>query len=163
MKSNSFSTLNSKPKVKPVDEAISQKHKGNRELTPLDSKEGRPRMMSKSMSFRSYPGRPSAGESKLKMLSPKFSHSQDMKGLKQVKDRNAFERKNLSKSGVSVSKVDQKFTYRSESTSPSSMNNRESKVVKTEGKSSVLSKSNNNLGRKAQEVSVPPGATLFLL
>ncbi|KAL5767551.1 hypothetical protein ACOSQ2_014334 [Xanthoceras sorbifolium] len=170
LKSNSFSTLNSKPKVKPVDEVVPQKHKGNREQTSFDMKEGHSRMMSKSMSFRSNPGRSS--ESKFKMLSPRLSHVQDLKGMKQVKERNTFERKNLSKldrplagstvagSAVSTPKVDQKLTSRNETTSPSCANNRESKVMKSEGKLSTLSKSNSNVGRKALEVPVAPVGAL---
>ncbi|KAK0591399.1 hypothetical protein LWI29_001106 [Acer saccharum] len=172
LKSNSFSTLNSKPKVKAVDEVVPQKHKGNREQTSLDMKEGHPRMMGKSMSFRSNPGRSSTSESKFKMLSPRFSKIQDLKPLKQVKGRNTFERKNLPKldrplagstvagSAVSTPKVDPKLTSRSETTSPSSANNRESKVVKSEGKLSSLSKSTSNLSRKALEVPVTPVGAL---
>ncbi|KAK2658446.1 hypothetical protein Ddye_004979 [Dipteronia dyeriana] len=172
LKSNSFSTLNSKPKVKAVDEVVPQKHKGNREQTSLDMKEGHPRMMGKSMSFRSNPGRSSTSESKFKMLSPRYSKIQDLKPLKQVKGRNAFERKDLPKldrplcgstvagSAVSTPKVDPKLTSRCETTSPSSANNRESKVMKSEGKLSTLSKSTSNLSRKALEVPVTPVGAL---
>ncbi|GMI68060.1 hypothetical protein HRI_000475300 [Hibiscus trionum] len=53
MKWRSFNTVNSKPKVKLVDEVVVQTRKGAREHASLDSKEEPARIMRKSMSFGS--------------------------------------------------------------------------------------------------------------
>ncbi|XP_039059218.1 uncharacterized protein LOC120202932 isoform X4 [Hibiscus syriacus] len=53
LKCNSFNTLNSKPKVKLVDEVVLQKCKSAREHASLGSKEEPARMIGKSMSFKS--------------------------------------------------------------------------------------------------------------
>lgn len=106
MKCNSFSTLNSKPKVKHVEMAVPQKQKQTGEPSSLDNKEGTFRSLSKSMSLKpAILNRSSAPESKVKMLSPKFSHVQDVKGSKHAKDQNIFERKNSLKSDVGSSKA----------------------------------------------------------
>ncbi|XP_065852678.1 protein PARALOG OF AIPP2 isoform X2 [Euphorbia lathyris] len=162
LKSNSFSTPNSKPKVKLVDE-VPQKLKSSRDL---DMKEGSARMISKSMSFRSVnPARSSATDSKVKMLTPKFSQSQEIKGLKQVKERNVFESKSVSKldrpllgsslttsSSVSVPKVNQKLTPRGESAMTSSTsNNKESKASQSDIKPGSLLRSNSIIARKGPE------------
>lgn len=178
LKSNSFSTLNSKPKVKLVDE-VPQKPKGTRESSSLDTKEGLPRMVGKSMSFKSVSsGRPGATESKVKMLSPKFSHGQDIKGLKQVKDRNTFERKNLSKldrplgssvttsSNASMLKDDQKLTPRCENVMVSSANNsRElnANAAQSDGKVGTLSRSTSSIARKGAEIPVTSGMIITTL
>ncbi|XWS42848.1 hypothetical protein CRYUN_Cryun16bG0049800 [Craigia yunnanensis] len=160
LKSNSSNTLNFKPKVKLVDKVL-QKQKSAREHTSLDIKEEPARMMGKSMSFKSSNSGPlNAGESKFKMLSPKYPHVQDRKGLKQVKERIALERKNFSKldrssSTVSTPKADQKLTPRADTISHSSaINNRETKVVQSDGKPSILSRSTSNLTRKGVEKAV---------
>ena len=175
VKSNSFNTLSSKPKVKLGDEVIPPKQKGARDYNSLDMKEGPARMMGKSMSFRSAnSGRTNATESKVKMLSPKSTHVQDVKGLKQAKERGAFERKHLSKldrplvssttsSTVSTPKLDQKLTSRGETSLPSYIsNNRDSKVVQSDGKLS-LSKVTSSLGRKGVEIPVTSGVVLSSL
>ncbi|KAL5568287.1 hypothetical protein UlMin_024862 [Ulmus minor] len=163
LKSKSFCTSNSKPKVKLVDEVVPQKLKGTKEHSSHNLKERPTRMMGKSMSFKAPNlGRSNASESKVKMLSSKYSHV-DAKGLKQAKERTTFERKSLSKldrppvilspsSTVLTPKADQ--TPRAESSLPSYANNRDSKVVQCEGKSSNLSKSTSNIARKAAETPV---------
>ncbi|XP_041013046.1 uncharacterized protein LOC121256342 isoform X2 [Juglans microcarpa x Juglans regia] len=165
-KSNSFNAFNSKPKVKLVDE-VPQKQKGAREHTSIDMKEGPARMISKSMSFKpANSGRTNASESKVKMLSSNFTHVQDLKGLKQAKERGPFERKNSCKlerpligsttasSTVSTAKVDQKLGSRVETSLPSFISNhRDSKVVQSDGKLS-LSKVTSSLGRKGVETPV---------
>uniref|UniRef100_A0A2P2M0K8 Zinc finger PHD-type domain-containing protein n=1 Tax=Rhizophora mucronata TaxID=61149 RepID=A0A2P2M0K8_RHIMU len=167
LKSNSFNTLISKSKVRVVDE-VRQKCKGAGEITSLDVKEDPAKMMTKSVSFKSInSGCSNATESKIKMLSAKLSHVQDVKGLKQMKDRNAFERKNLSKldrppgslattnSNVFTPKVDQKLTPRSEnSLAFSASKNRELKTVHSDPKLGALSRSFSNIGRKAAEIPV---------
>ncbi|PQM39489.1 uncharacterized protein Pyn_25375 [Prunus yedoensis var. nudiflora] len=55
LKSNSFNTLTSKPRVKTVDDVL-QKQKGSKEHSSLDMKERVARMMGKSVSFKSSRG-----------------------------------------------------------------------------------------------------------
>ncbi|KAG8649945.1 hypothetical protein MANES_08G161100v8 [Manihot esculenta] len=167
LKSNSFSALNSKPKVKLVDD-VPQKQKGTREGRSVDIKEGTARMISKSMSFRSMnPGRSNATDSKVKMLSSKFSQAQDLKVLRQVKEQNTAESKSLSKSdrpmggsvitssSTSVPKVSQKLTPRGDSVSVSSTsNNKDSNTSQSDGKLGSLSRSTSSIARKGAETPV---------
>ncbi|GFS32572.1 RING/FYVE/PHD zinc finger superfamily protein [Actinidia rufa] len=60
LKSNSFNSVNAKPKGKLVDKVVLQKHKSTRELASLNVKDGAIRSIGKSISFKS-----------VKMLSPK--------------------------------------------------------------------------------------------
>ncbi|KAJ4829184.1 hypothetical protein Tsubulata_007878 [Turnera subulata] len=158
LKSNSFSTYLSKPKVKPVDE-FPQKHKSTKESSS-DTKESSGRIMSKSMSFKSVnSGRTVATESKVKMLPSKFSQAHDLKRLKQVKERGVFERKSLPKldrptsSNVSTPKVDHKLTPRGESGVISSgRNHKELKSVESDGKLGILSRSNSSIARRGSEI-----------
>ena len=168
MKSNSFSTSNIKPKVKPVEEVLPEKQKRVRDPASLDMKEGVGKLMAKSMSFKSS-GRLNATESKVKMLSPIFSHVQNPKGLKQPIDRNSFDRKNSFKtertlgssamagSSVSTPKLDPKPPSRGESVSLSSVsNNRDSKSVQSDGKL-TSSKPTCHPSRKGSEIPVTLG------
>ncbi|XP_030501256.2 ASI1-immunoprecipitated protein 2 isoform X2 [Cannabis sativa] len=162
-KSKSFSASNSKPKVKLVDEVIPEKQRGSKEHMSHDTKERPGRLISKSMSFKSTnTGRSSAGDSKVKMLSPRFAPAVDIKGSKQVRERPTFERKHLSRldrppvcsttsSTVSTPKADQASRVESSLISFAS-NNRDLKV-QSEGKSST-SKSIGNLARKPVETPV---------
>ncbi|XP_040936090.1 uncharacterized protein [Gossypium hirsutum] len=161
LKCSSFNTLNSKPKLKLVDEVVIQKRKGTREHASFDSKEEPARIMGKSMSFKSgNSGRLNSGESKVKTLSSKYPHVQDLKGLKQVKEQISSERKifsklNHSSSNVSTPKVDQKLTPRADAISHSSaINHRETKVVPSEGRPNTLSRSTSNLARKGVDNAV---------
>ncbi|MBA0850889.1 hypothetical protein Goshw_008953 [Gossypium schwendimanii] len=161
LKSNSFNALNFKSKVKLVDEVALQKEKTFRKHASLNSKEEASRVMGKSMLFKSTnSGRLSTGESKFKMLSSKYPHVQDLKGLKQVKEQISLERKNLSKldrssSTVSTPKADQKLTTRTDTISHSSASNsRETKAVRSDGKPSTLSRSTSNLARNGLENAV---------
>ncbi|XP_060675600.1 protein PARALOG OF AIPP2 isoform X6 [Ziziphus jujuba] len=166
LKSNSFNAGNSKPKVKLVDEVVPQKQKGAKEHTSLDIKERPSRMISKSMSFKSVnSSRSNVSDSKVKIISPKFSNVVDLKGLKQAKERNAFERKNLSKldrppvssttasSTASTLKADQASRVESSLVSHVS-NNRDLKVVQCEGKPNISTKSTSNLARKTLETPI---------
>ncbi|XP_057970025.1 uncharacterized protein LOC131159286 isoform X2 [Malania oleifera] len=170
LKSNSFSTSNLQPKVKPFDENLPQKQKGPRESATIDLKEGPTRMISKSMSFKAATlGRTNATEAKVKMLSSKVSHVQDQKGFRQMKERNNLERKNPSKldrslvssitssSTVSIPKGDQKLISRGEIILS---NNRDLKAVHSDGKLTTLSKQMSNPNRKGSEIPlVSVGAT----
>ncbi|XP_021676372.2 uncharacterized protein LOC110661878 isoform X2 [Hevea brasiliensis] len=166
LKSNSFNTF-SKSKVKLVDE-VPQKQKGSRENRSLDIKEGTARMISKSMSFRSVSSvRSNATDSKVKMLSSKFSQAQDIKALKQVKEQSAFESKSSSKLGrpmgvsvtnssnISVPKVSQKLTPHGDSVMVSTTsNNKESNASQSDGKLGSLSRSTSSIARKGAEIPV---------
>ncbi|KAG8647945.1 uncharacterized protein LOC110622611 isoform X4 [Manihot esculenta] len=167
LKSNSFNTFNSKPKVKLVDE-VPQNQKCSREGRSPDVKVGTARMISKSMSFRSMnSGRSNATESKVKMLSSKYSQAQDVKALKQAKERNAFESKSSSKldrpigsslttsSNVCVSKVGQKLTPHGDSVmSSSTSNNKESNTSQSDGKLGSSSRSISSIAHKGAEIPV---------
>lgn len=159
-KSNSFNIFSSKPKVKLVDEVIPQKKRGAKEQTSLGTIGIPTRVLGKSMSFKSTTlGRRDASDSKVKMLCPKeLNHFIDLKGLKQPKERNTFDRKVLTKidrplvcstptgSTVSTPKVDHQSHV--ESSSTSSLTNRDLKAVHCEGKSSNPSKLEGNLACK---------------
>ena len=159
--------------MKPVEEVLPEKQKRVREPASLDMKEGVSKMMGKSMSFKSS-GRLNATESKVKMLSPNFSHVQNPKGLKQAIERNSFDRKNSFKSertlgssamagsSVSTPKPDQKPASRGESVSLSSIsNNRDSKAVQSDGKL-TSPKPTCHPSRKGSEIPVTLGMYYFL-
>ncbi|XP_058778432.1 uncharacterized protein LOC131652556 isoform X3 [Vicia villosa] len=158
LKSNSSNNLNSKPRVKNVDEIFPPRPKGGSEQTSKNM-EPSPRITSRSTLFKSASlGRSSAIESKVKMLSPKSATTQDLKGSRHLKESGAFDRKYLSRndrhvasSAVSTPKGDQKLTPRGEAIiKPSAANNRELKINQ-DGKSNVPSKSMNNISRKSLE------------
>lgn len=173
LKSNSFHSTNA-PTVKLDDEVVPQKQKSARESASVDIKEGPARLISKSMSFKSViPGRLNPSESKVKMLSPKFSHGQDVKGSKQAKERNLLEMKNSFKTErsmvgpatgnatVSTLRGDKKVAPYGESYSLTSVsNNHEPKGVQSDRKLSTLSKSNSLVTRRGSEMPVPLGIIL---
>ncbi|KAL3374136.1 hypothetical protein AABB24_005884 [Solanum stoloniferum] len=163
-KSNSFSSLAAKRKVLLVDESFPPKQKLVREPTGLDAKESSTRSMSKSMSFRSIStSRNNVSESKVKMLSPRFSPAQD-KAQIQTKERNQFERKNSFRSerspGTSVpSRTDQRSAFRGDpSPLPSSSNIRDSRTGQLDSKPMSLLKSSGAVARRTQDLSVHSGA-----
>ncbi|XP_074276814.1 ASI1-immunoprecipitated protein 2-like [Silene latifolia] len=91
LKSNSFSSSNSRQNVK-VSEDVLQKHS-------VDAKEGIGKSIGpigKSMSFKGL-GRSSSTEPKVKMLPADCAPFQDLKGPKHGKDRTSYERKNTIK------------------------------------------------------------------
>ncbi|XAR56691.1 hypothetical protein NMG60_11037266 [Bertholletia excelsa] len=165
LKSNSFNYTTAKPKVKPVDEAVPHRKRLGREAASLDMKDGAARSIGKSMSFKSV----NPSESKVKMLSPKFSHGQDLKGLKQAKDWNSLDRRNSFKSErsllssstgnatVSTPKGEHKGASYGESPSlPSVSNSHEPKVVQTDNKLATLSKP-SQIARRGSEMHGPIG------
>ncbi|XP_062001165.1 protein PARALOG OF AIPP2 isoform X1 [Rosa rugosa] len=170
LKSNSFN-MYTKPKVKLVDNIVPQKQKGSKEHGTLDMKERTARMMGKSVSFRSPDsGRSNVSESKVKMLSSKFNPLQDLKGMKQLKERSTVERKNLSKlerppvslitssAIVSTPKVDQ--ASRGDTSLLSSVSNlREHKALLSDGKLNTSSKAISSLTRKGVETQSSPGGS----
>ncbi|XP_054811853.1 uncharacterized protein LOC129313051 [Prosopis cineraria] len=169
LKSNSFNALNSKPRVKPVDEVVPQKLKGPGENTSKNM-ETPSRMIGKSMSFKSTSlGRSSTTASKVKLLSSNSVPAQDLKGTRPAKDSSAFDRKSLSRvdrpvvcstmatSVVSTPKGDLKSTTLSETIKPLSVSNNRDLKVNQDGKLSTLSKSISNVGRKGVEPQVCSG------
>ncbi|KAG4386225.1 hypothetical protein AAZX31_11G008600 [Glycine max] len=161
LKSNSFNNLNSKPRVKLVDEVVPQKQKGGNEHTSKNM-EMPARVTGKSTLFKSSSlGRSNATESKVKMLSPKSATTQDLKGSRHLKESGAFDRKFPSRidrpvasSVVSSPKGDQKLTPHAESNKASAMNNNRELKVNQDGKSSALSRSMSNISRKSLEPQV---------
>ncbi|CAI9087060.1 OLC1v1021029C2 [Oldenlandia corymbosa var. corymbosa] len=160
-KSNSFNSLNVKSKVNLLDDVIPQKQRSTRESVSSDRKEGISRSMSKSMSFKTpYGARANIGESKVKMLSPKFSHLQDTKGSKNSKDCKVFERKNsfqlerssLANSGSHAAKNDRKIVSSGETNSLNPPRKfRDAKAVTSDRRSTILSKSPSFATRKGLE------------
>ncbi|KAK7308008.1 hypothetical protein VNO77_41556 [Canavalia gladiata] len=161
LKSNSFNTLNSKPRVKLVDEVVPPKPKGGNEHTSKNM-EMPARMTSKSTLFKSSSlGRSNAAESKVKMLSPKSATTQELRGSSHLKESGAFDRKHLSRndrpiasSVISTPKGDQKLTPRGETTKASAVNSNRELKVNQDGKFNALSKSMSNISRKNLEPQV---------
>lgn len=168
-KSNSFSSLNSKPKVKLVDQVVMQRQKSVKEHGSFRPKEGVVRSIGKSMSFRSTnSNRP---ESKIKMPSPRSSHIQDVKN---TKERSAFERQrsfraehpsNNSMMGTSMnstSRIDKRPSSRVESSSlTTTSNHHEVKQVHAEVKSAVLSRSSSLAARRTADLPSSTGRVRF--
>ncbi|CAN4089362.1 unnamed protein product [Withania somnifera] len=159
-KSNSFGSLAAKQKVQLVDEGFLPKQKLSRESIGLDVKESSTRSMSKSMSFRSISSsRNNISESKVKMLSLKFSPAQD-KGQTQTKERNQFERKNSFRSERSPgtsgpSRTDQRSAFRGDPSPLSSSSNiRDSRTGQLDSKPVSLSRSSGAVARRTQDISV---------
>ncbi|XP_057774074.1 uncharacterized protein LOC130993263 isoform X2 [Salvia miltiorrhiza] len=165
LKSNSFNSLNSKPKVKLVDQVVIQRQKSAKEHGSFRLKEGVVRSIGKSMSFRSTNSNRS--ESKIKMLSPRPSNIQD---LKNTKERSAFERQrsfrtehlsNNSAMGASMSltsRIDKRPSSRAESSSLASpTNHQEVKPVQTDGKSAALSRSLSLASRRNADLPSTTG------
>ena len=175
LKSNSFNNLNSKPRVKLVDEVVPPPKKGGNEHTSKNM-EMPARVTGKSTLFKSSSlGRSNATESKVKMLSPKSATTQDLKGSRHLKESGAFDRKFPSRidrpvasSVVSSPKGDQKLTPHAESSKASAMNNNRELKVNQDGKSCALPRSMSNISRKSLEPQVSSGVIsigniLFLL
>ncbi|CAA0827983.1 RING/FYVE/PHD zinc finger superfamily protein [Striga hermonthica] len=158
-KSNSFSSLNSKPKVKLVDQAVIQGQKSAKEASSFRHKEGVVRSIGKSMSFKSTnSGRP---ESKVKMLSPRLSHIQD---IKNTKLRNSFEHQRAlrtERSSVSsMMSTSVSSTPKIDKRTPSlatMANNHETKPVQADSKPSTLSRSSSLSARRTADLTSSSG------
>lgn len=168
LKSNSSNNLNSKQRVKLVDEVFPPRLKGGNEHTSKNV-ETPAQMTSKSTLFKSSSlGRSSATESKVKMLSPKSAAAQDLKGSRHLRKPGALDRKFMSRhdwpvasSVVSTPKGDQKLTPRGETIKPSAVNNTRELRVNQEGKLSASSKSTNNISHKSMEPQVSSGVNVI--
>ncbi|XP_073143315.1 protein PARALOG OF AIPP2-like isoform X2 [Henckelia pumila] len=158
-RSNSFTSINSKPKVKLVDQVL-RRQKSVKEVVPPQLKDGGIRSMDKSMLFKS---KNSFGfESKTKMLSPRLSHIPDLKNSKQ---RNTFERQGSFKSKHAptnsiintskdyISKSDKKQASGGELCQISTPTNHlETRSVQPDGKSAALSRSYSLSSRKSSDL-----------
>ncbi|XP_073297843.1 protein PARALOG OF AIPP2-like isoform X2 [Primulina huaijiensis] len=134
-RSNSFTFVNSKPKVKLVDQVL-WRQKSVKKVSLHQIKNGGIRPMDKSMLFKE---KNSIGfESKTKMLSPRVSHIQDIKNSKQ---RNTFERQSSfkSKHAPTNSIIHTSMGHVSRSDTPT--NYFETRSVQPDGKSAALSRS----------------------
>ncbi|KAH6771025.1 hypothetical protein C2S52_015828, partial [Perilla frutescens var. hirtella] len=164
-KSSSFNALNSKPKVKLVDQVVIQRQKSAKEHGSFRLKEGAVRSIGKSMSFRSTNS--SRSESKIKMLSPRPSHIQDVKN---TKERSTFERQRsfraehpsnnsmMGTSMTSTSRIDKRPSFRVESSSLTiPTNQHEVKPLQTDGKSAALSRSSSLAARRSADLSSSTG------
>ncbi|KAL0452282.1 UNVERIFIED_CONTAM: hypothetical protein Slati_1206300 [Sesamum latifolium] len=160
-KSKSFNSLNSKPKVKLVDQVVIQRQKSAKEHGSFRLKEGVVRAIGKSMSFKCTNS--TRSESKLKMLSPRPTHSQDSKSTKQ---RTPFERHHSFKaehpsansimgtSMSSTSRIEKKQVSRAESSSLATVaNHHDMKPVQTDGRSAALTRPPGLAARRPAELS----------
>ncbi|XP_073306533.1 uncharacterized protein [Primulina huaijiensis] len=155
-KSNSFTFLNSKPKVKLVGQVL-QRQKSASELASRRLKNGTIRSIGRSMSFKSTNS--IVSESKIKMLSPRLSNIQDIRNTKR---QSSFERQSslrsegrpinsmIATSMSSASRSNKNIATRAEPCSLFvSTNHRETKPVQPGGKSVALSRSSSIGSRSA--------------
>lgn len=138
LKSNSFSSANSKPNIKVPDEGFQKQKQG------VDAKDGQGKLIGKSMSFKGL-GRSNVSEPKVKMLSPKGTPVEELKCQKQARDRISFERKSaikLDHSFVGPTAANTaKRSFRGDNISTSSVsNNGDHKNAQTDGKLPIMSK-----------------------
>lgn len=128
--------------------------------------------MKKSMSFKSVnAGRLNSADSKVKMLSPRFPHAQDIKGQKLTKERSFLERKSsirlerplinssstVAPSTSSSPRVDRNLSVRDETVPISTSTNRELKAVQSDSKLTQFTRPANKVMGKGSEVSIPLG------
>lgn len=155
MKSSSFNSSSSKPKVQLMDDAIHPRQKTGKEYTALDVKEGGFRNVGKSMSSRNTDAGSSCGnDSPAKMLGSKVYHMQEGKSSKPVKDRST-------EANVSASSIDQKLKSRGNSSVSHTNNNRDLKGLQFDGKRGTLTKQLSNLNRNRLENPVVSGMILI--
>ncbi|CAF2344744.1 unnamed protein product [Brassica napus] len=142
LKSSSFNSSSSKPKVQLMDDVILPRKKTGKEYTPVDIKEGGLGIVSKSMSSRTTDtGSSSGNDSEAKTLASKV-HSQEGKSSKQLKDRSA-------EANALAASTDQKLTPRS--------NTRDLKGLQSDGKRGSLTKQVSNLNRNRLENPIASG------
>lgn len=137
VKSNSFSSGNSKLNVKVSEEVLQKQRQG------VVAEDGPGKLMAKSMSFKGF-GRSSVSEPKVKMLSPKCTPVQELKGQRQGRERNSFERKNSIKDNSfsgQIAAITSKHPSRGDNISSLSVfNNRDYKNSQSDGKLTTLLK-----------------------
>ncbi|XP_073034834.1 ASI1-immunoprecipitated protein 2-like [Primulina eburnea] len=159
-RSNSFTSINSKPKVKLVD-LVLQREKSVKQVAPHQLKDGGIRSLDKSMSFKAK--NLIDFESKTKMLSPR--PSSHIHNLKNSKQQNKFERQSSfkSKHAPTNSNIDASMDYVSRSDKKQASGGEhcqistptdhlETRSRQPDGKSAALSRSYSLSSRKSSDL-----------
>ncbi|KAL0843186.1 hypothetical protein Bca101_016431 [Brassica carinata] len=153
LKSSSFNSSSSKPKVQLLDDVILPRKKIGKD-TSLGIKEGGFGNVSKSMSSRTTDtGSSSGNDSQAKMLASKVYHLQEGKSTKQLKDRST-------ESNAPAAATDQKLTPRSSLGSSYANSTRDLKGLQSDGKRGSLTKQVSNLKRNRLENPVTSGGEI---
>ncbi|CAH8364694.1 unnamed protein product [Eruca vesicaria subsp. sativa] len=152
LKSSSFNSSSSKPKVQLMDDVILPRKKIRKD-TSLEIKEGVFGNVSKSMLSRTDTGNSSGNDSQAKMLASKVFQSQDGKSPKQLKDRST-------EANAPAASTDQKLTPRSSSGALYANSPRDLKGLQSDGKRGNLTKQVSNLNRNRLENSVTSGSDI---
>lgn len=144
MKSSSFNSSSSKPKVQLMDDDVNLPRKKIRKDSSLGN-------LSKSMSSKTIDSGSSNGnDSQAKMLASKVYHSQEGKSPKQLKDRST-------EANGPAASTDHKLTPRSSLGSSYANSTRDSKGLQSDGKRGSLTKQVSNLNRNRLESPVTSG------
>ncbi|KAI3807920.1 hypothetical protein L1987_23858 [Smallanthus sonchifolius] len=158
-KSSSFSFPNARSKTKLVDEMVLQRQKSTKERSSHDTiaaKESSQPMPFRSTNLGSF----GPSGSKVKMLSPKSAHFQDLKSPKNKKER-SFEKTNSVKLSSSTAafilKTDRLLSSRGETNSVSTGSNAEVKQLKSDSKIISGFKSTNRSANISAEGPVSLG------
>lgn len=153
LKSSSFNSSSSKPKVQLID--VPRKKIGKD--TSLGIKEGVFGNVSKSMSSRTTDtGSSSGNDSQAKMIASKVYHSQEGKSPKQLKDGST-------EANAPAASTEQKLTSRSSLGSSYANSTRDLKGLRSDGKRSSLTKQVSNLNRNRLENPVTSGMIPIIL
>lgn len=144
MKSSSFNSSSTKPKVQLMDDDVILPRKKIRKDSSLGN-------LSKSMSSKTTDtGSSNGNDSQAKMLASKVYHSQEGKSPKQLKDRST-------EANAPTASTDQKLTPRSSLGSSYANSTRDSKALQSDGKRGSLTKQVSNLNRNRLESPVTSG------
>ncbi|CAN7005622.1 hypothetical protein BRARA_C00734 [Brassica rapa] len=147
LKSSSFNSSSSKPKVQLMDDDVILPRKKIRKDSSLGN-------LSKSMSSKTIDSGSSSGnDSQAKMLASKVYHSQEGKSPKQLKGRST-------EANAPAASTDQKLTSRSSLGSSYANSTRDSKGLQSDGKRGSLTKQVSNLNRNRLESSVTSGGDI---
>lgn len=152
LKSSSFNSSSSKPKVQLID--VPRKKIGKD--TSLGIKEGVFGNVSKSMSSRTTDtGSSSGNDSQAKMIASKVYHSQEGKSPKQLKDGST-------EANAPAASTEQKLTSRSSLGSSYANSTRDLKGLRSDGKRGSLTKQVSNLNRNRLENPVTSGGDISI-
>ncbi|XP_013628541.1 PREDICTED: uncharacterized protein LOC106334743 isoform X1 [Brassica oleracea var. oleracea] len=147
LKSSSFNSSSTKPKVQLMDDDVILPRKKIRKDSSLGN-------LSKSMSSKTTDtGSSNGNDSQAKMLASKVYHSQEGKSPKQLKDRST-------EANAPTASTDQKLTPRSSLGSSYANSTRDSKALQSDGKRGSLTKQVSNLNRNRLESPVTSGSDI---
>ncbi|KAF3510859.1 hypothetical protein F2Q69_00000698 [Brassica cretica] len=147
LKSSSFNSSSTKPKVQLMDDDVILPRKKIRKDSSLGN-------LSKSMSSKTTDtGSSNGNDSQAKMLASKFYHSQEGKSPKQLKDRST-------EANAPAASTDQKLSPRSSLGSSYANSTRDSKGLQSDGKRGSLTKQVSNLNRNRLESPVTCGSDI---